>query len=265
MTEYRLLSWNVNGLRAVSGKDILPDTSFTEFLTKEKPDVLCLQETKADIQSLKQSVTRIPDYFFYINPAQRKGYSGVALYSRIEPEEVETGGLGHEFDHEGRIITARFTDFLLMNVYFPNGGASDERLAFKLRFYDAFLELVKRLDRDGVPLVICGDVNTAHTSIDLARPKENETVSGFLPEEREWIDRLIDSGFVDTFRLFQTEGGYYSWWDYKTRARLRNVGWRIDYFFVNERMRPYVSTAAIRADIMGSDHCPVTLTLIFPD
>lgn len=259
--DIRLLSWNVNGLKAISQKEVLPGVSFSGLLQDEKPDVVSLQETKADRLSVSREMTRIPGYFFYINPAERKGYSGVALYSRTEPESVETGGLGPDFDQEGRIITARFPGFLLMNVYFPNGGASEERLAYKLRFYDAFLTRVKQLDAAGERIVICGDVNTAHTPLDLARPKENEKVSGFLQVEREWIDQLLSAGFIDTFRLFHQDGGRYSWWDYKTRARSRNVGWRIDYFFVNNRLKGYVTGAGIRTDILGSDHCPVTLML----
>lgn len=264
MTEYTLYSWNVNGLRAVSSKEVLPGVRFPGLPAHEGLDILCLQETKADAHALKSDITRIPEYFFFINPAERKGYSGVAMYSRTEPESIELGGLSPEFDTEGRIITARFPEFVLMNVYFPNGGASDERLAFKLRFYDAFLEKIKAMDAAGERIIFCGDVNTAHKPIDLARPKENEQVSGFLPIEREWIDRVIAAGFHDSFRLFSDEGNQYSWWDYKTRARSRNVGWRIDYFFVNNAVKPFITGAGIRNDIMGSDHCPVTLTLKFP-
>lgn len=265
MKEYRLFSWNVNGIRAVSGKEVLPGVLFHAFLKTEKPDILCLQETKVDSHTIPSDLTRIPGYFFYLNPAERKGYSGVAMYSRTEPESVEYGGLGKEFDTEGRLITARFPEFTIMNVYFPNGGASDERLAFKLRFYDSFLEKIIKMSAAGERIIFCGDVNTAHTPIDLARPKENEQVSGFMPIEREWIDRVIQAGFFDSFRLFSEERDQYSWWDYKTRARTRNVGWRIDYFFINEAMKSFITGAGIRQDIMGSDHCPVTLTAAFPE
>lgn len=264
MKEYRLLSWNVNGIRAVSGKEILPGLLFNGFLQHEKPDILCLQETKADAHTLSPEISRIPGYFFYINPAERKGYSGVALYTKDEPDSIEFGGLGPDFDTEGRIITARYPEFTLMNVYFPNGGASEERLAYKLRFYDAFLSKIQDMEKEGERIIFCGDVNTAHTPIDLARPKENEQVSGFLQIEREWIDKVISAGYLDSFRYFSTEGNQYSWWDYKTRARTRNVGWRIDYFFVNKILIPYMAETGIRNDIMGSDHCPVTLTLSFP-
>ena len=265
MKEFKLISWNVNGLRALSTKkDLLGDITFSGLLEREKPDIVCLQETKADVDTLPKFVTRIPGYFFYLNPADRRGYSGVAIYSRTEPDEIKNGGLGSQFDYEGRIISARYADFILLNVYFPNGGASDERLSFKLKFYEVFLERVKALDLAGERVIICGDVNTAHTTDDIARPKENEKISGFLPIEREWMDRLVASGFRDTFRLFCKEGGHYSWWDYKTRARARDVGWRLDYFFVNDRMIPFITNATIRKEVMGSDHCPVTLTVSMP-
>ena len=261
MNQYRILSWNVNGLRAVSGKEIHNGMKFPEFLKHDHPDICCLQETKADAKSLPSDISRIGSYFFYLNPAERKGYSGTGLYSLIEPEEIRNGFGIPEFDHEGRTIIARYPGFTLYTLYFPNGGRSDERLAFKLRFYDAFLAYIREQDAKGERIVVCGDVNTAHHPVDLARPKENETVSGFLPIEREWMNRLTSAGFIDTFRMFEPEGGHYSWWDYKTRARERNVGWRIDYFFVNERMREHVVSSIIRSDIMGSDHCPVELTI----
>ncbi|PWR70050.1 exodeoxyribonuclease III [Methanospirillum stamsii] len=264
MKELHLFSWNVNGIRAVSGKEVLPGVPFHEFLSKENPDILCLQETKADVKTLTPAVSRIPGYFFYINPAERKGYSGVAIYTKTEPDSLEFGGLEPEFDREGRIITARYPEFTLLNVYFPNGGASEERLSFKLKFYDAFLKKILEIEDKGEKVIFCGDVNTAHMPLDLARPKENEQVSGFLQIERDWIDKVIAAGFIDSFRLFSKEGNQYSWWDYKTRARMRNVGWRIDYFFVSSKLRDNISMAGIRSDIGGSDHCPVTLTLKFP-
>lgn len=263
MKDLHLFSWNVNGIRAVSGKEVLPGVPFHEFLLKENPDILCLQETKADVKTLTPAVSRIPGYFFYINPAERKGYSGVAIYTRTEPDSLEFGGLGPEFDREGRIITARYSEFTLLNVYFPNGGASEERLQYKLKFYDEFLKKILEMEERGEKVIFCGDVNTAHMPIDLARPKENEQVSGFMQIERDWIDKVITAGFIDSFRLFSQEGNQYSWWDYKTRARMRNVGWRIDYFFVSSKLQNHISMAGIRSDILGSDHCPVTLTLKF--
>jgi exodeoxyribonuclease-3 len=263
VNRYRILSWNVNGLRAVAGKEITGGLLFPDFLAQDHPDIVCLQETKVDAKSLPPGLGRVDPYFFYLNPAERKGYSGTGLYSLTEPEEITFGFGVHECDHEGRTIIARYQDFTLCNIYFPNGGASDDRLAFKLRFYEAFLQYLISEDRKGSRIVICGDVNTAHFPVDLARPKENETVSGFLPVEREWMDRLVSAGFADTFRMFEQGGGHYSWWDYKTRARERNVGWRIDYFFVNERMKKFVTASRIRNEVMGSDHCPVELEIQF--
>lgn len=261
MNRYRILSWNVNGIRAITGKEVLTGKKFPHFLISDSPDICCLQETKMDAKSLPPEIGRIPHYFFYLNPAEKKGYSGVGMYVQKEPDEVIFGLGIQEFDSEGRTIIARYPEFTLYNIYFPNGGSSGERLSYKLRFYDAFLEYIKERDASGEKIIICGDFNTAHQQIDLARPKENERVSGFLPIEREWLDRLTTEGFYDTFRIFEEGGGHYTWWDYKTRARQRNVGWRIDYFFVNERMREKVLSSTIRSDIFGSDHCPVELVI----
>ena len=261
MTRYRIISWNVNGIRAITGKEVFQGRKFQEFLIHENPDICCLQETKIDARSLPPDIGRVGDYFFYLNPAERKGYSGVGLYTRQEPEEIRYGFGSPEFDREGRTIIARYPEFTLYAVYFPNGGASDERLKFKLRFYDAFLEHIKERNEAGEQIVICGDINTAHYPVDLARPKENKAVSGFLPVERDWLDRLRDAGFIDTFRLFESGGAHYTWWDYKTRARDRNVGWRIDYFFVNERLRDHVRSSIIRSEVSGSDHCPIELII----
>jgi exodeoxyribonuclease-3 len=263
LSTYRILSWNVNGLRAIAAKEILNEKKFPDFLVQDNPDICCLQETKVDVKSVPVEIHRIGSYFFYLNPAIRKGYSGVCVYTRKEPEEIRYGFGVPECDREGRTIVARYPEFTLYTVYFPNGGASGDRLAFKLRFYDAFLEHIMQEAAKGKYIVICGDVNTAHHPADLARPKENETVSGFLPVEREWMDRFVSAGFIDTFRMFESGGGHYSWWDYKSRARQRNVGWRIDYFFVNEKMREHVVSSTIRNEVMGSDHCPVELVIRF--
>lgn len=250
----KLVSWNVNGLRAVARKDNLKDAFALN------PDVLCLQEIKAMPEQLPEAVRSIDGYHAAFNPAERKGYSGTAIYSKREVPVVRGLGFAH-FDLEGRVQIADFSDFLLYNIYYPNGKASDIRLQYKMDFYEAFYEHVLRAVDSGRDVVICGDVNTAHLPIDLARPKENEKVSGFLPIERAFLDRFLAAGFVDTFRLFNDAGENYTWWDMITRARERNVGWRIDYFFVNKRLAPKVVEAAIHPDIMGSDHCPVSLTL----
>jgi len=255
MLTLRLLSWNVNGLRAICKK------GFVDWLRGDMPDVLCLQETKVAADQVPSELKSIPGYFFYLGPIVRKGRDGVALFSKTEPLSVKYT-LGIEgFDDENRAIVADYGQFLLFNVYFPNGKASQERLEYKLKFYDLFLEHIDRLKAGGRKIVICGDINTAHKEIDLARPKANEKISGFLPEERAWMDRLVERGFIDTFRIFHAEGGNYSWWDLKTRARERNVGWRIDYFFVSKNLRDFVRSAFILKDVTGADHCPVGIEL----
>jgi exodeoxyribonuclease-3 len=256
MTKLRLLSWNVNGLRAAHKK------GFLEWFLRERPDVLCLQETKAAPDQLPAELREVEGYrAHFAAPTERKGYSGVALYTRLEPRDI-TGGFGvKRFDVEGRTQVADFGDFLLFNVYFPNGKSSAERLRYKMAFYKAFLKHLDKLKPAGERIVICGDVNTAHKEIDLARPKENAKVSGFLPEERAWLDELVAHGFVDTFRMFHDKPEQYTWWDLKTRARERNVGWRIDYFFVSEDFTRNVKNAFILPEVMGSDHCPIGLEL----
>ena len=252
----RLISWNVNGIRAIAKKGLL------DWLAGESTDVLCVQETKAHPDQLSQKLHQPPGYFAYWAAAERKGYSGVATFSKTEPLRVEVGVGIEEFDVEGRVLMTEVPGFKLFNVYFPNGKRSPERLDYKLRFYAAFLDYCDTLHAQGDRLIVCGDVNTAHKEIDLARPKENEKVSGFLPEEREWIDHYLAHGFVDAFRaLHPDEPDQYTWWHYITNARARNVGWRIDYHLVSESLMPAVTDASILADVMGSDHCPITLEL----
>ncbi len=255
MTAIRLLSWNVNGLRAIHKKGSLG------LLLKSRPDILCLQETKAREDQIPPDLKSVPGYCCYYSSGDKKGYGGVGLLCKKEPLQVRKGLGIAGFDDEGRAIAADYGDFLLFSIYFPNGKASKERLDYKLRFYDNFLDLIGRLKSEGRRIVICGDINTAHKEIDLARPKQNEKVSGFLPVERAWMDRLVEHGFLDTFRIFNSEGGNYSWWDQKTGARERNVGWRIDYFFVSDNLKDSVKSAFILKDVMGSDHCPVGIDL----
>lgn len=251
------MSWNVNGLRAVTKK------GFVEWLYETQPDVLGLQEIKAEAEQLDKEVRSPKGYFAYFSSCKtRKGYSGVALYSKVKPEKVEYGIGIKKFDDEGRIIIGHFDDFVLLNIYFPNGGGGPERLKYKLEFYDAFLEYIEKLRKKGKKVIFCGDVNTAHEAIDLARPKENEKNTGFLPEERAWIDELVYSGYVDSYRHFHpSKEGAYSYWDMKTAARERNVGWRIDYFFVASELSTKMKTAGILSGVLGSDHCPVYLDL----
>lgn len=255
MEKLKLVSWNVNGLRAVYKK------GFLDWFGKENPDILCLQETKASEDQLAAGLRNPPGYKAYFASAEKKGYSGVAVYTKKEPIKVEKGFGIKKFDSEGRVLVADYEKFILLNVYYPNGKASSERLKYKLDFYDAFLKYAEGWRAKGKNLVICGDVNTAHKEIDLAHPKENETVSGFLPVEREWMDKFFGCGYVDTFREFNKEPEQYTWWHVITRARERNIGWRIDYFFVNEGFRHNVKSAFIQPEVMGSDHCPIGIEI----
>ncbi len=251
----RILSWNVNGIRSAYKK------GFLDWFKGEHPDMLCIQETKAWPEQLPDELKNPAGYESFFASAERKGYSGVALYTNKEPESLEYGVGVDRLDKEGRIIIAYFPGFSLYNVYFPNGKASKERLNFKLDFYDALLAHAVKEKAKARPVIICGDVNTAHKEIDLARPRENEKVSGFLPIERQWIDKLISEGFVDTFRLFNKKPGQYTWWDLKTKARERNVGWRIDYFFVSKDLVDRLKSAFILPGVMGSDHCPIGIEI----
>jgi exodeoxyribonuclease-3 len=254
---YNLFSWNVNGVRAAWRKGLF------DWLLREQPDVLAMQETKCDAAQLPGTLTAVPGYKSFWASAQRKGYSGVGVYSRVEPISTVTGLGEPRWDDEGRVIVAEYEHFILYNVYFPNGRLGPERLAYKMAFYDGFLELMARRRQEPKPVVICGDVNTAHREIDLARPGPNSMVSGFLPEERAWIDKLLSVGFLDSLRLFDQSPGRYTWWDLKSRARERNVGWRIDYFFVDQRLKTNLEEAFIRDDVFGSDHCPIGIRLSF--
>ncbi len=252
----RILSWNVNGFRAVYKK------GFMDWMHKENPDILCLQETKAEETQIQKELLDVKGYHWvFCSSQKKKGYSGVAIFSKEKPLEVAKG-FGHDaFDSEGRTLVAAFPDFTLCNVYFPNGKSGAERLQYKMDFYQHFQAFTTGLRQRGKSVLVCGDVNTAHREIDLARPKENSDVSGFLPEERAWMDGFIASGFVDTLRLFNQKPAQYSWWDMKSGARARNVGWRIDYFLASEDLRPKIKDAFILPEVMGSDHCPVGIDL----
>ncbi|PIT96937.1 exodeoxyribonuclease III [Candidatus Campbellbacteria bacterium CG10_big_fil_rev_8_21_14_0_10_35_52] len=249
----KILSWNVNGLRAVCKKEL-----WNNFL-KQDADIFCLQETKAHIDQLPENVRKIKGYFSYFASSEtKKGYSGVATYSKIKPEKVRCGMGIKKLDQEGRLLSLYFKNFVLLNVYFPNGRQSPERFKYKLDFYDAFLDHIEKLKKDEHKIIFCGDVNTAHKEIDLARPKENKKNTGFLPIERAWIDKVIHSGYIDTFRYFHPDKKEaYSYWDIKTRARDRNVGWRLDYFFISQNLQKNLKDSFILKDIFGSDHAPV--------
>jgi exodeoxyribonuclease-3 len=252
----RAVSWNVNGLRSIHRHEL-----FLSFLRNESPDILCLQEIKSLVEQLPPEVKQVDGYHAYFNPAERKGYSGVAIYTKQEPLDVIYGLGIPEFDVEGRVIIAEYPTFTLMNIYYPNGKMSAERLDYKMRFYDAFLQVADGFVKAGQNLLVCGDVNTAHTEADIARPKENVKISGFLPEERAWMDDFLSHGYSDTLRMFDATSGIYSYWDMKSRARERDVGWRIDYFFTSSSLKPRITNATVMRDVIGSDHCPITVDI----
>lgn len=258
MKETNILCWNVNGIRAVKGK------GFLEWLDKESPDILCMQETKASPDQLDADLREPHGYHAYWNYPEKKGYGGVATFTKEKPLRIENDFGAPEFDTEGRVIITQYPEFTLFNAYFPNGKKDDIRLKYKLDFYDAFLDFIEALRAKGEKLIICGDYNTAHKEIDLARPKENEKVSGFLPIERAWMDKLVERGYIDTFRHFNQEPNHYTWWDLKSGARARNVGWRLDYFFVTQNLLDSLSHAFIMSEVVGSDHCPVGIILKTP-
>jgi exodeoxyribonuclease III len=249
----RIISWNVNGLRAIVKKN------FLDYIADEQPDILCIQETKLQEEQIPAEILALEDYHLYWSCAEKKGYSGTAVFSKIKPESVITGL--DDTDPEGRTIIADYGDFILINCYFPNGKMSDERLKFKLDFYDRMLAKMDEYVQSGRNIVVCGDYNTAHHAIDLKNPKQNEKESGFLPIERAWLDKLQTSGYIDTFRHFDPSPEQYSWWSYRFGARQRNAGWRIDYFWVNKEFIDKLSSAFIQRSILGSDHCPVGIEI----
>lgn len=252
----RIYCWNINGIRAASTK------GFLDWVAAANPDILCLQETKASPDQLEDDLRTPLGYHTYWASAKRKGYSGVALFTKVEPLRVQIGLGIEEYDDEGRTIVAEFEDFVLITAYFPNGGQDNSRVPYKLAYYDAFLDYCNTLRAAGKRVIFCGDVNTAHREIDLARPKENQKNTGFLPEERAWIDRVVEQGYVDVYRHMNPEqADVYTWWPYWRQAREHNRGWRIDYFFVTPDLLGSVITTEIHGDVPGSDHCPISLHL----
>jgi exodeoxyribonuclease III len=252
----KILSWNVNGLRAFYKKGAF-NTIF-----ELNPDIFCLQETKALPDQLPEAVLKPAGYYAYFDHSKtRKGYSGTAIYTKIKPEKVEYSTGLPELDKEGRMIIAYFSDFVLLNGYFPNGGILPARLKYKLEFYDQFLKFIEKLRKEGKKIIFTGDINTAHNEIDLARPKANENHTGFLRIERDWLDKVVSKGYIDTFRHLHPSEVKYSWWDMKTFARDRNIGWRLDYFFISPDLLPSLKKAEILDNMLGSDHCPVLLEL----
>lgn len=251
----RIVTWNVNGYRAVLKK------GFKESVKLLDPDILCLQEIKAKPEQLKEEELNIPGYSAIWNSAERPGYSGVATYLRKNLLDHKKGLGVDEFDVEGRVIQLDLGDFVLFNIYFPNGQRGQERVDYKLRFYAELLNICDDLHKKGRNIVITGDFNTAHNEIDLANPKENSETSGFLPEERVWIDHFLDHGFVDAFRDLYPDKVQYSWWTYRVAARARGIGWRLDYYLISKEFTPKVKDVTIHDQVMGSDHCPVSLDL----
>lgn len=244
-----ILSWNVNGIRAIEKK------GFLEWFLKEKPDILCLQEIKADEGQVPEKLKEIPGYFLYFNPARKKGYSGTAVYTKIKPKKIETKIGFKQFDEEGRFLRMDFKDFILINFYIPHGGREKENLKYKLKFYDYLICYLKKIKRK--PIILGGDFNIAHKDIDLRRPKDNKDNIMFTPAERARIDAIIDLGFIDTFRHFHKDSGHYTWWAYFNFARQRDIGWRIDYFFISMPLEKKLKDSFILDKVMGSDHCPV--------
>jgi len=251
----KITTWNVNGFRAVRRKDAFA------WLDDEQPDVLCLQEIKVKPEQITEEEQTIKGYSAIWNPAERPGYSGTAVFHKIAPQEIDLGLGINDFDQEGRVIRVRYPDFLLYNIYFPNGGQDNQRVPFKLAFYEALLNICNELHSNNEKIIITGDFNTAHNEIDLANPKANEKNTGFLPEERVWIDKYLDRGFVDIFRNLYPERISYTWWTFRMNARARNIGWRLDYYLVSESLASSIKDVIIHDEIMGSDHCPVTLII----
>lgn len=249
----KLISWNVNGVRAVLKK------GFLDWLEVADPDILCIQETKAHIEQLPKELLEDHGYHTYWHSGERRGYSGVATFSKEEPLYVQEGLGLDRYDREGRVLLTEHPNFLLYNIYFPNGQRDQDRLQYKLNFYDELLPIINDQVESGHNVIVTGDWNTAHHPIDLARPKDNVKNSGFMPIERERLDTYVSNGWTDTFRIFHQEPDRYSWWTYRFGARTRNIGWRIDYFFINEGYTEQVLDADIHDDAMGSDHCPISI------
>lgn len=256
MSQRRLYTWNVNGARSIYKK------GFMDWFEENEPELLFLQETRAEPGQVPGPMAHPPGYHVWWNPSRtRKGYSGTALYTREEPISVRFGTGTRKYDDEGRTIVAEFPDYFVLGCYFPNGGNEHARVPFKLGFYRAFLRRCEELRREK-PVIFCGDVNTAHHPIDLARPKENKNTTGFLPEERAWLDKVVKKGYVDAFRSFHPdEPDHYTWWSHRMNARARNVGWRLDYFWVAEEFMDRVEHCRHLPEVMGSDHCPVGIGL----
>jgi len=250
-----IISWNVNGIRAVANKEAL------QWIDERETDILCLQEIKAQKDQIPNNLFEKEFTEVVINSGERKGYSGTATYSMLQSDYTSTCN-DIDTKHEGRIIETHYGDIVLFNVYFPNGQKDEERLRYKMKFYDGFLAYCEKLKEEGKSIIVCGDVNTAHREIDLKNPKANAKTSGFLPIERAWIEKFLDHGYIDTFRYVHGDKeDAYSWWSYRSNARVKNIGWRIDYFFISEDLAQNLEDAFILDYIEGSDHCPIGIRI----
>lgn len=254
--KFKIISYNVNGIRAAMNK------GFGDWLNSENPDILCIQETKAQPEQIDVQTLIEMGYYAYFHSAEKKGYSGVAILTKKAPDRVVIGMGVEKFDKEGRVIRADFGDLSVISVYIPSGSSGDARQDAKMEFLQYFHTFVENLRLERPNLLVCGDYNICHKAIDIHSPEKHENVSGFLPEERQWMDEYEAAGMIDTFRHFNNEGDNYSWWSYRTAARDRNLGWRIDYIWASSPLKDKLKTAAILSDAYHSDHCPVAAELI---
>lgn len=252
----RLVSWNVNGIRACENK------GFSKFLSKNSPDIICLQEIKALEEQFPEEIIRLKDYNLYINSAEKKGYSGVAVFTKEKPNKVIDKIGIEKFDSEGRTLILEFNEFVVINGYFPNGQRDHARVEFKLEYYAQVLKIYKKYVKRGMHVVVTGDFNTAHNPIDLANPKGNKKSTGFLENEREWIDKYLAAGMHDALRIFEPETeGLYTWWTYRSNCRERNIGWRLDYFMISDSLKDLTTGCKHLPEVLGSDHCPLQLEI----
>ena len=250
-----IVSYNINGIRSVLRKD------FDKWLAIYNPDIICLQEIKANKEQFNKEIFENLGYTCYVNSAQKAGYSGVAILSKIKPKKVEHGCGNYQIDIEGRLVRLDFKNYSVLSVYFPSGSSGEKRQEFKFMFLDFFQNYINELKQSIPNLIICGDFNICHKEIDIHNPKRNKNTSGFLIEERNWLTNFLNSGFIDSFRFFNSEGNNYTWWSYRARARQKNLGWRIDYNMVSQSLEKYILDARILTDVVHSDHCPISLKI----
>ena len=250
-----IVSYNINGIRSVLRKD------FDKWLAMYNPDIICLQEIKANKEQFNKEIFENLGYTCYVNSAQKAGYSGVAILSKIKPKKVEYGCGNYQIDIEGRLVRLDFKNYSVLSAYFPSGSSGEKRQEFKFMFLDFFQNYINELKQSIPNLIICGDFNICHKEIDIHNPKRNKNTSGFLIEERNWVTNFLNSGFIDSFRFFHEDGDKYTWWSYRARARQKNLGWRIDYNMVSQSLEKYILDARILTDVVHSDHCPISLKI----